>query len=198
MDYSLNNEEVANIAGKQVTMIPYTDIHLYNDLEDLFATNCVLLNYLSKKNYGHWVGLYMDAPSRHRHIDDLGKTTVTFFDSYGRLPDDQLEFIPMKYRIESNQDYPYLVRLIKKWVDEDPRREVHYNDEQFQRYSGKITTCGRWVGFFLRYADSSTVEEFQKNFNDAKDKHFKRNPANSLTKDMFFDRLIVKLTDPYL
>ena len=53
-------------------------------------------------------------------------------------------------------------------------------------------------GFFLRYADSSTVEEFQKNFNDAKDKHFKRNPANSLTKDMFFDRLIVKLTDPYL
>lgn len=195
MDYSLDNEQVANIAGKQVTMIPYTDIHLYQDLEDLFATNYVLLNYLSKKNYGHWVGLHLDAQD--------GACRLTFFDSYGKLPDDQLEYIPIKYRIESNQDYPYLVRLMKKWVDGGDKigvhRSVHYNNEQFQRYSGKITTCGRWVGYFLRYADQMTVEEFEKQFNDIKNDYLSRcGPASPLDKDLFFDKLIVKLTNPLM
>jgi hypothetical protein len=184
MDISLNNEQVAEIAGKNVTMIPYTDIHFYENIEDLFASDYVLINYLTKKNYGHWVGLHKS------------KNRISFFDSYGRIPDDQLEYIPIKYRIESNQDYPYLVKLMKKWVDEDPKRSIHYNNEQFQRYSSKIATCGRWVGFYLRYSDDTTIEQFQKMMNSVKNKETKN--MVSLEKDMFFDRLIVKLTDPYL
>lgn len=184
MDISLNNEQVASIAGKNITMVPYTDIHYYDRIEDLFATDCVLINYLSKKNYGHWVGIC---------IQD---SRITFFDSYGKIPDEQLDYIPMKYRIESNQDYPYLVKLMKKWVEEDPKRSIHYNNEQFQRYSSKITTCGRWVGFFFRYSDDVTIEQFQKMMNSVKNKETKN--MVSLEKDMFFDNLIVKLTNPYL
>lgn len=186
MDYSLNNEDVAKISGYPITMIPYTDVCMYNEIEDLFATDRVLLNYLSTKNYGHWVGLYKKG------------NKISFFDSYGRLPDSQLEYIPLKYRVESNQDYPYLVALLKKWVDENPKRSIHYNDEQFQRYSSKITTCGRWVGFYFRFADDESIEKFEKKFEDIRDEYFKNNRVKALDRDMFFDRLIVNLTEPYL
>lgn len=186
MDHSLNNEEVAKIAGREITMIPYTDIHLYENLDDLFATDCVLLNYLSTKNYGHWVGL-------HRK-----KNKISFFDSYGRMPDSQLEFIPFKYRIESNQDYPYLVKLMKKWVDTDPKRSVHYNSEQLQKYSSRITKCGRWVGYYFHFSDTTTIEKFESNFIEVRDKFFRDFKPKNIERELFFDKLIVKLTDELL
>lgn len=189
MNYSLNNEDVANIAGKEITMIPYTDVHYYTNIDDLFATDYVLLNYLSSKDYGHWVGL-------HKKVKG-GKEIISFFDSYGKLPDDQLEYIPIKYRAESNQDYPYLVELLKKWVDESKKRSIHYNEEQFQKYSSKICTCGRWVGYFFRYADEG-IEKFEKNFIKARDEYFKMFSPKGIDREMFFDRLIVSLTDDFI
>lgn len=188
MNHSLNNEEVAKISGKCITMIPYIDICMYSNIEDIFATNYVLINYLSSDTYGHWVGL---------HLSECGDT-ISFFDSYGKLPDSQLEYIPIKYRIESNQDYPYLVSLMDKWINEDASRSIHYNNEQFQKYSSKITTCGRWVGYYLRFSDSCTIEEFEDIFNEMRDKYFLTHKPKSIDRDMFFDNLIVYLTNSLL
>lgn len=186
MDYSLNNEEVASIAGRDITMIPYTDICMYNDISDLFATECVLLNYQSSNNYGHWVGLFKK------------RNKIYFFDSYGKMPDEQLEYIPVKYRIESNQDYPYLVELLKRWMEAKSGRSIHYNSEQFQRYSGRIRTCGRWVGYFFRFAENTSIEQFEEDFNEVRDNYFQVKKPKSIDRDMFFDRLIVKLTNELL
>lgn len=186
MDKALSTEEVSCIAGGNVTMIPYTDVHLYNDINDLFATDKVLINYLSKKNFGHWVGL---------HKKD---NVITFFDSYGDIPDDQIQFIPKKYRIESMQDFPYLIKLMKKWKDEKPGREIHFNDEQFQRYSEKIQTCGRWVGLFLRYANDYLIEDFIHIMNEVKDESIKKLGLRGIQKDLFFDELVTRVTDDLL
>jgi len=186
MDISLDNEQVAIVSGKPVTLIPYTDIHMYSNLEDIFATNYVLLNYLSSTNYGHWIGLHKK------------NNVVTYFDSYGKLPDEQLEYIPMKYRVESDQEFPYLVILMNKWLDEDNRRQVHYNSEQFQRYSSLINTCGRWVGLYLRYSDDYTIEKFEKIMNDMRDKYIRENGLKGLDRDLLFDKLVVNMTDIYL
>lgn len=184
MDYPLNNEEVAKIAGKPITMIPYTDIHYYDDIDDLFATDHVLLNYLTTSDFGHWVGLRKD------------KNKITFFDSYGKMPDDQLEYIPMKFRIESNQDYPYLVELLKKWVDSNKKHSVHYCNEQLQRYSSRIQTCGRWVGLFFKY--DMPIEKFEKTLLTFRDRYAKANKLSTSDKNLLLDRLSVLLTDEYV
>lgn len=186
MDKALSNDEVSRIAGSVLTMIPYSDIHMYNNIDDLFATDKVLINYLSKDNFGHWVGLYKN------------NDTITFFDSYGDIPDDQIQFIPLKYRIESNQDFPFLINLMKKWKDAKPGREIHFNDEQLQRYSNKIQTCGRWVGFYLRYADEYTIEELLDILNETKDELIKKLGLRGVNKDLVLDRMITKFTDQFL
>lgn len=185
MDLALNVRDIAEISGKDITMIPYTDMHLYKSIKDVFATNYVVLNYLTSKNYGHWVCMCKQG------------NKITFFDSYGKLPDDQLEFIPIKYRIESNQDYPYLVALLKKWSDKGG--EVHYNSEQFQKYSSMITTCGRWVGYFLRYCDSVSVEDFEHKMESARNAMIRGGLLKDRKDiDMFYDKLIVDLTKKYI
>ena len=188
MDRALDNSEVAKIAGRRITMVLNSDMSAYDSLEKLFATECVLLNYLTQKDFGHWVGLHYN---RDREV-------VTFFDSYGKLPDKALSYIPMKYRIESNQDYPHLSKLLIEWLEKRKGRVVKYNDEQFQRYSTNIQTCGRWVGLWFRYCRQLTVERFEKMLNGHRDKYLAVHHLKGVDRDLYFDRLVVELTDKFL
>lgn len=190
MDRALDNNEVAKIAGRKITMVLNTDMNAYDTLEKLFVTDCVLLNYLVQKDFGHWVGLHYDRD----------KEVITFFDSYGKLPDKALSYIPMKYRIESNQEYPYLSKLMINWLDADPRkrRKISYNDDQLQRYSSKIQTCGRWVGLWFRYCNQLTVEAFENMMEGHRDRYFSEYAVKGIERDLFMDRLVVRLTDAFL
>jgi hypothetical protein len=186
MNKALNNEEVGKIAGKVITMVLNSDMCNYEKLEDLFATECVLINYLVEKNFGHWVGLYMD---------DFGN--ITFFDSYGKMIDVAREYIPMKYRVESNQDYPYLSKLILDYMDRT-KKSVSYNDEQFQRYSERIQTCGRWVGLYFRYCSDLDVESFENMINNIRDEAIVERNLRGVDRDLLLDRTVVEITDKFL
>lgn len=154
MDKSLSNIDIANlIAPKKMTLIPNSEVKLYNNIKELFATPYVVLCYLTRKNYGHWVGLYYNK--KHNRI--------SFFDSYGQVPDDQIDSIPVKFRAESNQEFPYLLNLLSKYDG-----EVHYNNKKLQKYGPDINTCGRWVAIFFQYCDKIPIEEFTDIFDSIK------------------------------
>lgn len=187
MDIPLDNNQVSKIAGKTITLVLNSDMEKYEKILDLFASDYVLINYLIDESYGHWVGLHLDRDNNK----------ITYFDSYGKLPDEARLYIPMKYRIESNQYYPHLARLMEKWIKEDGGT-VHYNDEQLQRYSKNIQTCGRWVGYFFRCCDDVTVEEFEESFIDNAFEYIIENNIKGIEKDLILDKAIVDITDNFL
>jgi hypothetical protein len=71
--------------------------------------------------------------------------------------------IPRKFRIENNENYPYLLDLL---INSDV--DVHYNDYQLQTYGEGITTCGRWCAYYLKHCDDASIEDFGKFFWDLK------------------------------
>lgn len=162
MDKSLSTYEIAEIANKQITMIPSTDVSYYSDIVDMFATPYVVLNYLSSENYGHWVCMYLRKNGENRKDWE-----ISYFDSYGDKPDIPMEYIPYEYRVESNQQFPYLLQLMI-----DSKIPINYNNHKLQEYSPTIATCGRWVGYYLRNCENTTIDEFGEYFSNLKKLHF--------------------------
>ena len=79
----LNGMELLKQLDFKPNIITYDNIHLYKDLDELLGDSkaCILL-YLTKENYGHWCCVYENDDGH-----------IIFFDSYGFIPDDQLNFI---------------------------------------------------------------------------------------------------------
>jgi hypothetical protein len=143
MDISLNFYDVQTIANKKLCLIMSPDLRTLT-LNDLFRlSDYVVINYLSRENYGHWVCLY------YNRRDNI----INFFDSYGGMPDDQLKFIPYNFRLASNQNYPYLLKMLYRY-----KGEVQYNYKKLQ--GPNTTTCGRWCGLYLKYCDLLTIDQF--------------------------------------
>ena len=63
---------------------------------------------------------------------------MNFFNSYGGLPDGSLDNIDKYFRKQTDQDYPYLSRLLY-----NSEYELNYNEFQFQKKGKNIKTCGR-------------------------------------------------------
>lgn len=118
------------------TLLPGIPVKVYGELEDVRSLDevldnrwnaCVLL-YEVREGYGHWVCVLR-----------RGKVVVECFDSYGFVPDDQLNWISKTFRKQSDQDYPHLTKLLY-----ESGYTVHYNDHRLQQQKEGINTCGRW------------------------------------------------------
>src|SRR5580698_9294060 len=101
-DIALSDKDLANLLNHKNKLVIYQDLINYNNIDDVLGPNgmCTLL-FESKKNYGHWCCLWK-----------LNKNTVSFFNSYNGLPDGSLDYINDNYAKISNQDYPYLSKLL--------------------------------------------------------------------------------------
>jgi len=96
--------------------------------------------YETKPNFGHWTGIF-DTPEG-----------IEFFDSYGYAPDQQLNWVPKRFRIFSGQEEKRILRMLY-----DSNVPINFNAHRLQR--GRSMTCGRWV--ILRYLYSHlTSDEF--------------------------------------
>lgn len=148
INYSLNFYDVQKIAGKNLCLI--TSPKLINMTPDnLFElSDYVVINYLSSPDYGHWVCLFYDRPAN----------IINFFDSYGGEPDSQLKYIPRDFRLMSNQDYPYLLKLLFDWANKKNGPKIEYNYIKLQ--NKKATTCGRWIGLYLSICDLIFIDQF--------------------------------------
>lgn len=132
---SLSDNEIRNALKGKCNIVSYPKIEDYKTLDDLLGPyGCAVLLYHSKKNYGHWTCIFKYPDNK----------TVEFFDPYSNSPDGALNFIPMKFRKENNEYYPYLTKLLY----ESPYK-IEYNDYPLQSHGflagNQINTCGRHV-----------------------------------------------------
>ena len=181
MNIGLTDRDVEIIAGVPVKLLLFKDAHQYNSIDSVFGQyKCVLLNYLTSDNFGHWVGLYKNG------------NKIIYFDSYGMFMDEPIAGIPADFRKSSNQYYPYILDMLLDWQLENPKvRSVHYNELQLQAVANNVKTCGRWVGFFFRRMQYDTLEDFQDAFIYMKYDSKYKNPSDK----KFYDKLITKVTD---
>lgn len=167
MKMPLSNFDIFNIAGKVCNMFVYEQLEDIESIPCLFENNhvfdCVigdslpytpnscLLLYRTNENMGHWCVL------------NRSKGRYDFLDSYGDVPDDQLEHIDEDFRFQSNQIRRHLTNLL-----DNARNTIHYNSKQLQEYSTDVSTCGRYAAMFIKY-NGLPVEKFCKMIaNDAK------------------------------
>jgi hypothetical protein len=110
-------------------IVQYGDLTNYKNIDELFGPyDFIFLLYELKKNNGHWCALLR-----------LPNNDIEFFDSYGSDDvDSELSFIPMDYRIHSNQLHKTLSKLLK-----DSPYRIHYNNHQMQEFKTDVATCGK-------------------------------------------------------
>ena len=131
MDYALTGSDILqNATIPNSKLMIYKDIHKYSSIDELFGDyDGIFILYETSPNVGHWTLLF--------RIGDK----IEFYDSYNHKPDEQFEFIDDHIKNTRNMNYPYLVSLLLKYVENGG--EVHYNEFKLQAEGGNIATCGR-------------------------------------------------------
>ncbi len=149
---SLSGEEVLMICDNKAKMYTYPELVKFNNIDDLLKPyGAIIILYLTKENYGHFCCIFKQ-----------NKTTISFFDSYGYLPDDQLKFAPMHFRKSHDQYYPHLTYLMY-----NSNYKIDYNNHVLQSSKKDIATCGRWTGVRILLRNL-TNDEFADLFLDEK------------------------------
>ena len=103
----------------------------YDDIDKLLAPygHCFIL-LRSNPGFGHWICL-MKWPEHN---------VVSFFDSYGDFPDDQMQFVNSEFLVQSGQAFNYICRLLST---------------NRQHHCPHVATC---LSFFCKwYCENSTV-----------------------------------------
>jgi hypothetical protein len=146
-DYALSNFDIAKLLNNKIKIVTYSEIANYKTIDELLKPyNQIIILYESSKNMGHWCACWKKGKMIH------------MFDSYGLFIDDELKFVKNKtFKEKSNQDYPYLTKLIY-----DSKYELDYNDHRLQRFSSGISTCGRWCVLRLLNKNLSTDAFYHK------------------------------------
>lgn len=126
MDKSLSGEEVLKICHGKANILKYSDLKKIRRIQDCFRFGACILLYEYKPNYGHWCCIFEN------------QNGIEFFDPYGYIPDDELEFVPSFIKI------PYLTKLLYQ-----SNRNIEYNADRLQEDKEGINTCGRHVGMRL-------------------------------------------------
>lgn len=133
-DIALSDKDLRRISEGKANVVLYENLNKYNTIDQMLGPYgaCFLL-FTARAHYGHWTLLFKRNP-----------LIIEFFNPYGGFPDDSLDFIPMNYRVKSNQLHTTLSFLL----DKSPY-ELEYNEFPFQAKKKDIKTCGRWCGFRL-------------------------------------------------
>jgi hypothetical protein len=112
-------------------ILKYSELDEYGTLENVLPnikSYCVIL-YENSPNSGHWVCI-----SRPK------EGIAEYYDSYGGYVDCPLTWTPKDIRDTLGEVIPTLSRMF----DECPE-EVVYNKIKYQKESGGVSNCGRWV-----------------------------------------------------
>ena len=142
--YSLSDTDIKAIAP-ECKIITYNQIHKMNSIDDLFeGSDCIaLLYHVEGLTSGHWVCLVRDIPARK----------ISYFDSYGEIPDEVLDHVSRKVRQVCHQNRAYLSELIL-----DSAYICDYNEKQLQKLSPGVNTCGRFVAARMLNKDKSNKQ----------------------------------------
>jgi hypothetical protein len=125
IEHPLSDSEINEfIPG--LPIITYSDLDKYHSIHELltpFKPSCMLL-YETEPNSGHWTCLMKYG------------NTVEYFDSYGRHPDEPLEWGQDNERL--GQGHKHLTELLQR-----AKSNVVWNKTPFQKDKAGINDCGR-------------------------------------------------------
>lgn len=147
---ALSDKEVLNIINGRAKLILYPELHKYKSIDHLLEPYgaCILL-YEAKPRYGHWCCVFK-----------VNDKLIEYFNPYGGFhegfPDKSLEYIPMDFRLKSNQYYPYLSFFMY-----NSPYDLSYNEYKFQKHNKDIKTCGRWVALRIVFKHLSLDQFYQ-------------------------------------
>ena len=146
----LSSQDIRDSMDGKVKVIRYGELSEYNNIDDLlYPYGNVAILYQTKPNYGHWTCIFKRKVKRDEQRTKLNNfvgykrgTTeeIEFFDPYGIMLDDELEFIPYQFRVESNQVNKYLTNLLMK-----SKYPININHIPFQELKDGVNSCGRHV-----------------------------------------------------
>jgi hypothetical protein len=185
-DRYLTVEDISHIADKPFNVVKFGDLKKYKNLDDLFEVNTmgmqyvpvndVLILYELQKNSGHWCVLKRILSKGYSEYYDY-----YFLDPYGEIIDSQRKHINTKFRINSGQDTPNILRMLDSQNANGHTgvREIHYNNVKLQKPG--FSTCGRYAGLFIRFDEP--VEVFAK-----------RLKAFAKSKKISVDQAVIDLT----
>jgi hypothetical protein len=128
MNEMLSGGDIKTLLNQQVKIVRFSDLYKYKSLIELLPKkNSFVVIFLETENYyrGHWVALM-----RYNNYFE-------FFDSYGLTEQQDYSLVPNKTKEDLNEK-DYLKILFKGY-------NVVQNKKDFQKWSDKIDTCGRWV-----------------------------------------------------
>lgn len=149
---SLSSDDVLKICNYKADFYTYPEIVKFQSLDQLLGKHkSIILLYLTKANYGHFCVVLKQ-----------NKDTISFFDSYGYMPDDELKFAPIHFRKKNNQLKSHLTRLMY-----ESGYNIDYNDHKLQSSKNDIATCGRWSGLRILFRNL-TNDQFASLFKNDK------------------------------
>jgi hypothetical protein len=141
--YPLNGFEMMCL-NPDAEIITYDKLNNIFDLNDLFKgkDKIIILYLLNSRSSGHWVCLFKN----HQGIN--------FFDSYGKLPDVEIDNLTIEQRDEYNVKQNRLKEILAKYT-------VYYNNICLQ--GKKTQVCGCYVSHRLINKDL-TEDEYINTF----------------------------------
>ena len=129
MNYSLSDSDIRRFLPG-IPILTYQELTSINDIDQILNNpyNAAVILIEVRPKSGHWTLIQ----KRNKMLE--------WFDSYGVKVDNQLQKIDKKFRQVSDQDFPYVSKLMK----ESPYK-LSYNNHRLQIMAHNINTCGRHV-----------------------------------------------------
>ncbi len=149
---ALSQDDIQRLCDTRVVTYPQlADAHSIDQL--LYPYNSfVVLILLKNEDYGHWVCVLRQSPTR-----------LLFFDSYGIVPDNEFKWISQKKRVSLGEAEDSLTRLFDQAKHDG--YTVEYNEYALQKKNKTVNTCGRWCVMRIWDRDAS-VREFATDYDD--------------------------------
>ena len=118
-----------------VPIITYNELQKYNSIEQILPHNnsYAVILYQNSENSGHWTALFRKD------------NNIYFFCSYGSKVDEPLNWISKKENKKLGINAPYLSILLNK-----TKMPVYYNKISHQDEDRRVSTCGRYVVYFIK------------------------------------------------
>jgi len=151
LSYMVSNIDLQHKINHKVRIIEYKFLYKYDDIIKLLPNPFSILIILidtSLTTGGHWTALI-----RKNEI-------LTYFDSYAKKVDAELQYINSNIRNQIHEDRPYLSMLLAKAIKQGYKLE--YNTVEFQKYNSNINTCGKWIACIANaFIEGLNLNDFQ-------------------------------------
>jgi hypothetical protein len=131
-----------------VPIISYSDLPKYSSIEDILPHNnsYAVILYQNSENSGHWTALFRKD------------NKIYFFCSYGSKVDEPLNWISKESNKKLGINAPYLSILLNK-----TGMPVYYNTIEHQDEDKRVSTCGRYVVYFIKsMLNGQDLSDFNK------------------------------------